>query len=241
MCPFWIYDCYRFRCKLFDFGMPQSKLFIPLNWDHTEMQMPKRSAPSSSGNMTPMPDCSPSLSPSLMASHNPTPATATSSSSIHPALPQHPFLDLHLLGVQLKVIVNGRHFKDKEAAITVEMGVEQLIIWYTVYKNSQSLNPAWVFPKHPHPTHDNGLLVVIKGKHCGKFMQWIHHKYDQETVIIILGVVKRMENSVDNLTGEQLELGADHLCEAIETKEDKQCNKTVMTALCKQAHKIQAK
>ena len=100
------------------------------------------------------------------------------------------------------------------------------------------MNPAWVSPKHPHPTHDNGLFVVIKGKHCGKFMQRIHHKYDQETIIIILGVVKRTENSVDSLTGEQLELSADHLCEAIETKEDKHHNKTVMTALCKQAHKI---
>ena len=69
-------------------------------------------------------------------------------------------------------------------------------------------------------------------------MRQIHRKYDQETIIIILGVVKRMENSVDSLTGEQLELGADHLCEAIETKEDKQCNKTVMNALHEQAHKI---
>ena len=52
-----------------------------------------------------------------------------------------------------------------------------------------------------------------------------------------------MENSVDSLAGEQLELGADHLCEAIETKEDKQHNKAVtcMTAICKQVHKIQAK
>ena len=145
---------------------------------------------------------------------------------------------MHLLGVQLKVIVNGRHFKDKEAAVTVETGVERLIIQYTVYKTLQSLNPAWVSPKHPHPTCDNGLLVVIKGEHCGKFVRKIHHKYDQETVIIILGVVKRMENSIGSLTGEQLELSADHLCEAIETKEDKQHNETVMTALCKQAHKI---
>ena len=69
-------------------------------------------------------------------------------------------------------------------------------------------------------------------------MWQIHHKYDQETAIIILGVVKRTENSVDSLTGEKLELSADHLCEAIETKEDKQHNKTVMTAFHEQAHKI---
>jgi hypothetical protein len=56
-----------------------------------------------------------------------------------------------------------------------------------------------------------------------------------------LGVVKRTENAVDTLTGEQLELGADHLCEAIETKEDKQRNKSVMTALREQARKIRPK
>ena len=49
------------------------------------------------------------------------------------------------------------------------------------------------------------------------------------------------ENAVDTLTGEQLELGADHLCEAIETKEDKQRNKSVMTALREQARKIRPK
>jgi len=53
-----------------------------------------------------------------------------------------------------------------------------------------------------------------------------------------LGVVKRMEDSADTLTGEQLELDADHLCEGIEMKEDKKCNKLIMTALHEQAHKI---
>jgi hypothetical protein len=119
--------------------------------------------------------------------------------------------------------------------------VGQLSIRYTSYKTSRSLDPAWVSPKHPHPTRDNGLLVVIKGKHCGKFVQQIHHRYDQETTIIILGVVKRTENAADSLTGEQLELGVDHLCKAIETKEDKMRNKLVMTALYEQAHKIRAK
>jgi len=47
-----------------------------------------------------------------------------------------------------------------------------------------------------------------------------------------LGVVKRMEDSADSLTGEQLELDVDHLCKGIEMKEDKKCNKLVRTALC---------
>jgi lactam utilization protein B len=66
-------------------------------------------------------------------------------------------------------------------------------------------------------------------------------QYDQETAIIILGVVKRTENAVDSLTGEWLELSADNLCIVIETNEDKKCNELVMTALRKQAHKIHTK
>jgi hypothetical protein len=100
---------------------------------------------------------------------------------------------------------------------------------------------ALVSPKHPHTTRDNGLLVVIKGEHCGKYVQRIHHSYDQETAIIILGVVKRTENTANSLTEEQLELGVDHLCEAIETKEDKKRNKLVMTTLREEARKIRAK
>jgi hypothetical protein len=53
--------------------------------------------------------------------------------------------------------------------------------------------------------------------------------------------MKRTENVADSLTGEQLELSADHRCVAVEMKEDKKHNESVMTALCKQARKICAK
>jgi hypothetical protein len=138
-------------------------------------------------------------------------------------------------------MIDGGLFKNKETAVTLKLEEGRQIIQYTSYKTSQSVNPAWVSLKHPHPTRDNGLLIVIKGDHCGKYVRRIHHRYDQETAIIILGVVKRMENGVDSLTGEQLELGADYLCEAIETTEDKKRNKFVMAALREQARKIRAK
>src|ERR1700678_3336075 len=83
----------------------------------------------------------------LTTSHDPTPVAAASSSSIHPALPQHPLLDSRLLGVQLKVIINGGHFKDKETAVTLELGIGRVIIRHTNYKTSQSLDPSWVSPK----------------------------------------------------------------------------------------------
>ena len=241
---------------------PQSKLFIPLDRDHTETQILQCSAPSNSGNVTPMPDWSPSLTPAwnpssrtpmptpstpswnslalLRTSPDPTPATAISSSSIRPTLPQHPLLDSRLLGVQLKVIINGGDFEDKETAVTLELVAGQLSIRHTSYKTSRSVDPAWVSPKHPHPARDNGLLVVIKGEHCGKYVRRIHHRYDQGTAIVILGVVKRTENAADSLTGERLELGEDHLCEGIETNDNKKHNKYLMTTLREQACKIRA-
>ena len=156
-------------------------------------------------------------------------------------MPQHPLLDSRLLGVQLKVIINGGDFKDKETAVSLELVAGQLSIRHTSYKTSRSVDLAWVSLKHPHPARDNGLLVVIKGKHCGKYVRRIHHKYDQGTAIVILGVVKRTENAADSLTGERLELGEDHLCEGIETNDDKKRNKYLMTTLREQARKIRAK
>ena len=108
--------------------------------------------------------------------------------------------------------------------IRLELVARQPSIQHVSYKTSEWLDPAWVSLKHPHPTRDNGLLVVIKGEHCGKYVQQIHHRYEQETVIIILHVMKRTENAADSLTEEQLELSADHLCVAVETKEDKKRN-----------------
>ena len=86
-------------------------------------------------------------------------------------------------------------------------------------------------PKHPNPTRDNGLLVVIKGDHCGKFVRRIHHHYKGEEAIVILAVVNRVVGQVDNLAGEQLELGASHLCVCEESKQDKGINRSLMDPL----------
>jgi hypothetical protein len=156
-------------------------------------------------------------------------------------LPQHSLLDPRLLGAQLKVIIDGGLFKNKETAVTLTLENGRQIIQHTSYKTSQSVNPTWVSPKHPHPTRGDGLLIVIKGDHCGKYVRRIHHRYDQDTAIIILGVVKTTENAVDSLTGEQLELGVEYLCEAVESTENKKRNKLVMAALREQARKIRPK
>ena len=96
-------------------------------------------------------------------------------------------------------------------------------------------------PKFPNPTRDNGLLVVIKGEHCGKYVRRIHHRYVDEEAIVILSVVTRVAGHVDVLTGEQLELDVSYLCVCEESKEDKTRNRLLMDELREEARKIRAK
>ena len=94
-------------------------------------------------------------------------------------------------------------------------------IRHHVYNTSKGLSPAWVSTKGPNLTHDNGLLVVVKGEHCGKYVRRIHHRYHEDNgnkrALIILAVVQKVDGAADTLTGEQFELGPDSLCLAFET------------------------
>jgi hypothetical protein len=78
----------------------------------------------------------------------------------------------------MKVLVTGGEHKDKEVAVTITQVSEQLSIQFSHYKTSGFLPPEQVSPKHPNPTCNNGLLVVIEGEHCGKNVRRIHHRYE---------------------------------------------------------------
>jgi hypothetical protein len=114
-------------------------------------------------------------------------------------------------------------------------------IRHQVYNSSKGLAPAWVLSKSPNPTRDNGLLVVVKGEHCGKYVRRIHHRYHEDNgkkqVLVILAVIKRVDGAADTLTGEQLELDPDSLCLAVETNEDKKLNANLMNSLRENARK----
>jgi len=69
------------------------------------------------------------------------------------------------------VVANGGNFKQKEIMVSIALISGQLSIRHNKYKTSESLSPEWVSLKHPNPKHDNGLLVVIQGKHCGKHVR----------------------------------------------------------------------
>jgi hypothetical protein len=162
--------------------------------------------------------------------------------SEQPDQPQHPLLDVRLVGARLKVVVNdGESYKNREVAVSIVDVEGAVSIRHHVYNTSKGLAPAWVSSKSPNPTRDNGLLMVIKGEHCGKYVRRIHHRYHEDDgsqqALVILAVVKKVDGAADTLTGEQFELGPDSLCLAVETSEDKKLNANLMNLLRENARK----
>jgi hypothetical protein len=261
---------HRTKCKLFDYWKPTSELFKPLpahralfpEGDPHQMTPSSTSGAPSSQTMasstlssaTPLPtsvsESSPAWDP---LSRTPNPylederrvATDSchqvASSSTAPPEPSHPLLDSRLCGRKLKVVANGRDYKSKELTVSVEMVAGSLSIRHVCYNVSRALPPEWISPKHPNPTRDNGLLVVIKGEHCGKHVRRIHHRYESGKAVINLAVVDRIEGSADILVGERLELDTSYLCLGSETAEERKRNDTLMTSLRQEARKVRAK
>ena len=155
---------------------------------------------------------------------------------------RHPLLDERLVGSSLKVVIdNGKTYKNREVTVSIAKVDGVVSIQHNVYNTLKGLVPAWVFPKSPNPTHDNGILMVVKGNHCGKYVRQIHHRYHEyngdKQAIILLEVVNKVEGTADMLTGEQFKLGPDSLCIAIETNEDRKLNANLMNSLQENAHK----
>ena len=148
---------------------------------------------------------------------------------------------MRLLDAQVKVSVTGGKFDKRELTASVQFIEGRLSIQHHFYKAWEPLLPAWVTPKYPNPTRDNGLLVIIKGEHCGKYVRRIHHRYQDGEAIVILAVVIRVAGRVDTLSGEHLELDVSHLCLCHESKEDKGLNSSLMNALRADARLVRAK
>jgi hypothetical protein len=201
------------------------------------------------GYMTPMPEAS-SLTPAWnpdsrledQNDYSPASASHVSNSGDQHNI-RHPLLDSRLLSVPLRVIGTSGDINQKELTAHVQSIGGQLGLRRTFYKTSVPLDIESVKPKHPNPTRDNGLLVVIKGDHSGKYVRRIHHRYESKDGIatVILAVVDRVIGHGDHLTGEQLELDASHLCVCEESKDSKELNRTLMDELREEARKTQAK
>jgi hypothetical protein len=240
---------------LHNYVVPKSDLFVPRNktaewpkWSHVLIQQPSIYPDISPGYATPIPESPPSSPAWDPSSRTPQPnsnvaqcLTSLASSPNDTFHQAHALLDLRLLGAQIRVFVTGGKFDNRELTVSVRFIEGLLSIRYQFYKSSETLPPEWVTPKYPNATRDNGLLVVIKGDHCGKFVRRIHHRYEGDKAIVILAVVNRVAGQVDTLSGEKLELDVSHLCVCEESKGNKELNRTVMNSLREEARKTRAK
>jgi hypothetical protein len=170
------------------------------------------------------------------------PATTSQIASKQPDRSQYPLLDERLVGAQLKVVVNdGETYKNREVTVSIAKVEGVVSIRHHTYNTSKGLFPTWVSTRSPNPTRDNGLLVVVEGEHCGKYVRRIHHRYCEENgnkqALIMLVVVKKVDGAPDILTGERLELGPDSLCLAFERSEEKNLNANLMNSLRENARK----
>jgi hypothetical protein len=224
--------------------IPESSLPSSPAWDPLS-RTPSHNSP---GYTTPIPESSLPSSPDWDASsRTPQPYSDNAESLACPNPLPNPFnegqvlLDLRLLGAQLRVSVTGGKYEKKELTASIFSIDGRLIIQRPFHKSIETLLPEWVTPKYPNPTRDNGLLVVIKGDHCGKYVRRIHHRYEGEEAVVILAVVNRVAGHVDSLTGEKLGLDVSHLCVCEEPKEDKRLNCSLMNSLREEARKTRAK
>lgn len=139
------------------------------------------------------------------------------------------------------VVDNDETYKKREVTVSIAKMEGVVTIRHFVYNTSKGLPSAWVTPKSPNPTRDNGLLMVVKGNHCGSYVRRIHHRYHvdkgEKQALIVLAVVKKVDGGADTLTGEQIELDPDSLCVAVETNEEKKLNGNLMNLLRENARK----
>ena len=253
--------------KLHHFACPTAELFMPRTYEppkSSPMVIPRPSLVIS-GNTTPFPESCLSSSPAWdPSSHTPqpgrtSPISESPSQSVDPEhapnsctslispsrpIPEHALLDPRLVNVGIKVVVNGGTYNAKELRAFIMSAEGRLCICCQKYKTLECLPLEWVTPKYPNAKRENGLLVVIKGEHFGKYARRIYHRFvvgDQKEAITILAVVNRVEGQVDTLTGDQLEMDASHLCVCDESIEDRKRNDLLMESLREEARKKRAK
>ncbi|KAF8194616.1 hypothetical protein BJ912DRAFT_924095 [Pholiota molesta] len=157
-----------------------------------------------------------------------------SSTLVLPPVPQHVLLNERLVGAQLSAIVDGGSYKKQLKDVVILRVDGRLGIFHPKHKKNYPLEPHWVAPKHPSPSYDHGLLMVIQGEHCGKYVRRIAHLDRSNGVVIVLAVVNHVPNTADTLTGETLYIAPEHLCKAKEPDNDKKLNKNVMTSVRKE-------
>jgi hypothetical protein len=151
---------------------------------------------------------------------------------------EHPLLDSRLVGKMVQAAIVGGEHRKKQAPVAIVHNSDKVALCQSWHQVSRFMEPKWVEVKPPNPTHDNGLLIVIKGEHCGKYVCRIHHRYENDDCqrpIMQLVVVDHGETGANVLMGEEIELMPEYLVQSFETDDEKQLNTNLMTAQRSQA------
>jgi hypothetical protein len=122
--------------------------------------------------------------------------------------------------------------------VAMVMGqIGEVVIQQSWRNESWGLIPEWVTARHPNPTRNNGLLVVIRGNHCGKYVCHIHYYYvngNRNNPIMQLVVLECAEGA-ETIMEEQIKLSPEDLCQGFKTEKEKNLNTKLMTSLHEQA------
>jgi hypothetical protein len=225
----------------FEMSLADVPMLAPNNGSVTSAWSP------SSFDMSLSPTWNPSLrTPLIVDSGNKAPITSMSTYPQHVSAavpvtvmlsPAHPLLDPHLIRKAARAKVSDRLHPKPDATMSISAGQNNNVAiqqWW--HNQSFYLKPEWVTLWHLSPTHDNGLLLVIRGDHYGKYVHHIHHYYNDDShPIMQLAVVEHRDGAADPLTEEQIKLCPEDLCQGFETESEKKLNTNLMIFLCKQA------
>ena len=148
---------------------------------------------------------------------------------------QHPLFNPKVMGIGVMAVVTGGKYQKKKVVVQSTMEDGQPRILHRSYSTSTGLDPAWVSLAEVNVLRYDGLLVVIKGEHLGKFGRRIHHDQFGGEKRALVAFVNRVSGAQDVLTGEEQHLPADCLAMVHEEKAEKDKNQLVVEARRKEA------
>lgn len=178
------------------------------------------------------------------------PITKASEPSRVEELPRLWMLNRNLIGKKLKVKVTEGEFRGKEVVLIPSFNEakkgqrlvdekESVVLRWKRFSSWVEMEPEWVSVLHPNVTLGNGLLIVVAGEHCGKYVRRYDHRYDPTNMdpYIFVAVVNHGPDLADTLTGETFETRPTYLCISDETKAERDRNQSLMVPLREQHRK----
>lgn len=145
--------------------------------------------------------------------------------SVVPPRAEHILLHPLFENLKLHVIINGA---ETPIVANITMTNGYLTLRHVVRGTSSFLEPNSIQPRHPVPTHYNGLVIVIEGEHHGKYLRRLFHDGYKASALMIGAVVKRVEGCCDHITGEQIKISATSLCVVEESQAEVKRMKEIM-------------